>query len=73
MIDDKETALQVSEMLLKFGKEIDDAILHIKNSATDAEFRVFRQNMGCIMGEILLHGLNPLYQRHPELKPKDFQ
>ncbi len=35
------------------------------------EFKVYREAVGLIMGEMLIKIMNPLYEKHPEIKPKD--
>ncbi|HIA1005765.1 TPA: hypothetical protein ACWO6X_004945, partial [Salmonella enterica subsp. enterica serovar Muenchen] len=34
------------------------------------EFKAYREAVGFIMGEMLIKIMNPLYEKHPEIKPK---
>jgi hypothetical protein len=45
----------------------------VKNDCSQAEINVYRMAVGEILGNMLTEIMNPLYQRHPTLKPKDLR
>lgn len=70
MISDENTAAEVSQLFLEFGKRIDQSIALVKETAPPEEFSAYRRAAGRVLGEMLLEVMNPLYKKHPGLKPK---
>lgn len=73
MISDKDTASKISQMLLECSKRMDDSIVLVKGTCSPEEFAAYRKAVGKAMGEMLLGIMNPIYQRHPDLKPKELR
>ena len=71
MIRDKEVASRVSNLMLEFSEKLNDSVALSKERCSDAEFKAYRAVVGRLMGEMLLGVMNPLYQEHPDLKPKE--
>jgi hypothetical protein len=70
MVDDEKIARQISELMLDCGARLDDSVALVQSKCTPEELRVYRRAVGKVMGEILLEVLNPLYAKHPSLKPQ---
>jgi hypothetical protein len=70
VISDAATAKQVSELMLDISARLDQSVLAVQGAGSAEELAVYRRAVGGVMGEILLEILNPLYARHPQLKPK---
>jgi hypothetical protein len=71
MIEQKEVAKEVSNLMLDFGSKLDASVALVKERCSVAELEAYRQAVGKIMGEMLLEVMNPLYRKHPDLKPKE--
>lgn len=71
MITDKSTAMEISELMLRHGKELNNSVEMVKSRCSEEEFAIYQKAIGKIMGYILLDVMNPLYKSHPELKPKE--
>jgi hypothetical protein len=71
VFEDKMVARDVSELMLEIGKKLDASLAHAQKSGSVAEFERYRDVVGQVMGEILLEVMNPIYSRHPELKPPE--
>jgi hypothetical protein len=69
MIEQRDVAAEVSELMLEFGAKLDESVALVKARCTPAEFEAYRKVIGGIMGSILLDVMNPLYAKHPSLKP----
>lgn len=50
MISDKNTALLISELMLRFGKEFDDSVAVVQSHCDESEFKAYREAVGFIMG-----------------------
>ncbi|EKB7242526.1 hypothetical protein OOV15_002756 [Salmonella enterica] len=70
MVNDKDTAISISDLMLRFGKELDESVAVVQSRCDEDEFNVYREAVGFIMGEMLIKIMNPLYEKHPEIKPK---
>ena len=70
MISDEKIAARVSELFVEFSRRIDQSIALVKETASPEEFSAYRRAAGRVLGEMLLEVMNPLYQKHPGLKPK---
>ena len=71
VIADETAAKSISDLMLDIGRRLDQSLVNIKASTSEEEFRIYRRAVGAILGEILLGVLNPLYARHPSLKPPE--
>ncbi|EDK8610856.1 hypothetical protein GHG48_22520 [Salmonella enterica] len=70
MVNDKDTAVLISELMLRFGKEVDESVAVVQARCDESEFKAYREAVGFTMDEILIKIMNPLYEKHPEIKPK---
>lgn len=69
MVNDKNTAVLISELMLRFGKELDESVAVVESHCDESEFKAYRGVVGLIMGVILIKIMNPLYEKYPEIKP----
>lgn len=70
MVNDKDTAILISDLMLRFCKELDESVAVVQSRCDEDEFNVYRESVGFIMGEMLIKIMNPLYEKHPEIKSK---
>ncbi|EDR5078847.1 hypothetical protein GS039_004076 [Salmonella enterica] len=68
MLNDSEVS--VKPVAIQFGKELDESVAVVQSRCDEDEFKVYREAVGLIMGEMLIKIMNPLYEKHPEIKPK---
>lgn len=59
--------------MLEFGANLDATVADVQALCPQAEFESYRRAVGRIMGSILLDLMNPIYEMHPELKPKELE
>jgi hypothetical protein len=71
MIENRDVAEQISKLMLDFGDRLDASILVVQASSTPAEAARYKRVVANIMGEMLLEVMNPIYEKHPDLKPKE--
>lgn len=70
MIENERIAKQISDLMLEYGARLDESVLLIRNNCSEDELKAYRRAVGDIMGTMLTEVMNPLYKRHPTLKPK---
>ena len=73
MLTDKQTAAQISTLMLELGARLDASVVLVKDTCSESEFAEYKQAIGKLMGSMLFDVMNPLYKAHPELKPKELE
>nr|WP_230947374.1 hypothetical protein [Burkholderia territorii] len=53
------------------GADLDRSLLEVKASCPESEFVAYREFVSQLLTTMLIDFMNPLYARHPELKPPD--
>lgn len=71
MISDEAVARQISTMMLDISRQLDESIATVMDRCPEQEFKTYRRAAASVLAEIV-EILNPLYRRHPELKPPEF-
>jgi hypothetical protein len=69
MVDDERIAKQISDLMVEFGGRLDGSIALVKENCSEEEFKTYRTAVSGILVEMLFEVMNPLYKRHPGLKP----
>ena len=73
MIASKLVAKQISDLMLEVGDRLDASVELVQQNCSPDELATYRRAVGSIMGEILILVLNPLYGKHPTLKPTELE
>lgn len=73
MIENEGIAKQISNLMLEFGARLNESVLLVKNGCSEEGLNVYRRAIGEVMGYMLTEIMNPLYKRHPTLKPKELR
>jgi hypothetical protein len=69
MITSEGIAREISELMLEVSGQLDASIARVQGRCPATEFQAYRSAVGIVMAEILVEVLNPLYTRHPSLRP----
>jgi hypothetical protein len=70
MVEDEGIAKQISDLMVEFGGRLDGSVALVKENCSEDELKTYRRAVGTIMAEMLFQVMNPLYKRHPGLKPE---
>ena len=73
MIENEEVAKEISKLMLEYGARLNTSVALVKDRCTAEELRAYRMAVGKVMGDMLLEIMNPLYARHPDLKPGELK
>ena len=73
MIEPRDVAFEVSCLMLEIGAKLDASVALVQERCTPAELDAYRKVVGQIMAALLVDVMNPLYVKHPELKPKELK
>jgi hypothetical protein len=69
LIENANVAKQISELMQDCSARLDSSVALVRDECGAEELQTYRRAVGKVMGEILLEVLNPLYAKHPALKP----
>lgn len=73
MIENPEAAKSISQTLLNINGQLDESIRKIEAQVTPDEFKAYKRGVGYVLYEIFERLLEPLYERHPSLKPPNLE
>lgn len=73
MIADFETAKYVSELLLEVNQKLGESLKRVEERAANHEYRVYSLAIGRIINWTFEAVLEPIYMKHPSLKPPGLQ
>ena len=69
MINDKEIAREIVRVMLDAGARIDETVALVQERGTPDELAKYRQAAGVVMSDLLFEVMNPIFERHPDLRP----
>jgi hypothetical protein len=69
-VENEGIAKQISDLMVEFGGRLNGSVALVKENCGEAELQEYRRAVGAIMAEMLFRVMNPLYERHPGLKPE---
>jgi hypothetical protein len=72
MIENVELASEVSQLLQRTFDSLGESILRVNAACGEAEASLYREKIGDIFYVIVFGILEPLYEKHPELKPPNW-
>ncbi len=72
MIENAKLAADVSQLLQKTFDSLGESILRVNAGCSEAEASSYREKIGDIFYVIVFGILEPLYEKHPQLKPPDW-
>ena len=73
MIEKKGIAQEISKLMLDYGAKLNASVALVQQECGVKEFEAYRNAVSKIMADMLLDVMNPLYRRHPEIKPKELK
>jgi hypothetical protein len=73
MIDNEDTARQVSDLMVEYTRRLQASMALVRDHGAPEEFHAYREAVSKIMTEMLIEVMNPLYARHPNLMPPGFK
>jgi hypothetical protein len=71
MIESEAVAKSISDLMVDCSARLNASTAYVRDNCTAEEFKIYRRAVGKVMGEILLEIMNPLYEKHPSLKPSE--
>ncbi len=72
MISDAKVAGQVSELMLEIFRRVDESVAMVKEACPAEEASAYQKAAGRVACPIVMEVLEPLYEKHPGLKPHNW-
>jgi hypothetical protein len=73
LITNKELARELTSRLLEASTTIERTVGRARDSAPNEEFLAYREAIAKVLEEMLFELLNPMFKRHPDLKPEGWE
>ncbi len=73
MIGDSKTAKYVSEFMLDINGRLIESIETAEKGCAPEGFAIYRRRVGTLINSIFEQILEPIYDRHPTLKPPELE
>ncbi len=73
MIENVETAEYVSRLLLNLNCQLNESVERVERASSPEEFTTYRRCVGRLINSIFEDILEPLYVKHPALKPSELE
>jgi len=73
VIDNLKTAKYISELFLDINGRLNESIERVQGTSTPAEFASYRRRVGTLINSIFEEILEPIYIKHPEVKPPELE
>ena len=73
MIDDLKTANYVSDLFLDVNGRLNESIAKVQGSCSPADFEDYKRRVGRLINSIFEDILEPIYRKHPDLKPSELE
>ena len=70
MVENERIAKQISDLMVEFGARLNGSVALVKENCSEEELNTYRTAVGGILADMLFEIMNPLYKRHPGLKPE---
>ena len=71
-ISDISTAEKISQLMLAFSKELEDSTELVHSTCSLEEWKAYKKAAAGIYIEMFVSVLEPLFKKHPSLKPSDW-
>jgi hypothetical protein len=73
MIENEQIAANVKQRLNEAYRILEESIWDVNKGCSAEEAEAYRLTISKIFSVIVFDLMEPLYQRHPQLKPEDWQ
>lgn len=72
MISNANVAKQISDLMLDLFRRVDESVAVVRETCTPEETAAYQKAAGRVAGPIVIDVLEPLYDKHPALKPHNW-
>lgn len=73
MIANSKAAKYVSDLMLNINGELIESIKNVEKDCSQDEFTIYRRRVGTLVNSIFEQVLEPIYDKHPTLKPQELE
>jgi hypothetical protein len=72
MIENLEMAKQISDLMMDMFTRLSESCDSVKKQCSEQEYKVYIKSTARIASAIVTEVLEPLYKKHPDLKPRNW-
>jgi hypothetical protein len=72
MLSNVDTAKRVSDLMLEIFRAVDESVAMVIESCGEEEGAAYFKAVGFVAGAVVMDVLEPLYEKHPNLAPPNW-
>ena len=72
MIEDKDMAKKLNEVLLEVSGSLNDSIFLAMEGCSEEEVKAYKHAVACVMAELGFKIFFPLWNKYPDIAPDGF-
>ncbi len=72
VIEDSNTAKQVHDVMMEMFNKLTDSCELVRKTCSPEEYSAYKKATAALAGAIVFDVIEPLYQKHPALKPANW-
>lgn len=69
MVSDRDVAKQISELMIEIERQVAKSLTVVNERCPPEEYKAYKKATGKVVSAIVFDVVEPLYEKHPELKP----
>lgn len=73
MVSDPDVAKQISELMIEIERRVAKSLTIVNERCSPEEYKAYKKATGKVVSSIVFDIIEPLYEKHPELKPPDWE
>lgn len=73
MIEEKDIAILVNDIVLKASSELNYSLAEAQKILCEKEFNAYRNSVSKVLTIFLVEIMSPMYVKYPELKPEELK
>ena len=72
MVSNPEIAKQISELMIEIERQVAKSLTIVNDKCSPEEYKAYKKATGKVVSAIVFDVVEPLYEKHPKLKPPDW-
>jgi len=73
MISDPNTAKQISQVMLDVAGRLNESTALVKDHCSPEESKAYSRAVGPVLWQLFSEVLDPIFMKHPSLKPPNYE
>ncbi len=71
MIKDNDVAKGISDLMIEYQGKLAESVATVRDNCDEDEVYDYRKAIGEVLGLMIMKVMNPIFEEHPDLIPKE--